>query len=145
MIEITNLSREFKQRNREIFAVDDVNLKIQEGSFINITGHSGSGKSTLLNLIAGLLKPTGGEVLINGTDISKLSDKEAALMRNRTIGYVMQGNAALSNLTVLENVCLPFYLYVRDENVSKRAEELLERVGIGSLKDAYPSQFREEN
>ena len=141
MIKTKNISRKFSQTGREIGAVRSADLNIEKGSLISITGHSGSGKSTLLNLIAGLLKPTEGEVLINGIDITKLSEEDLAVMRNSKIGYVMQGNAALSNLTVWENVCIPFHLYLREGDVEGRAKELLDRFGILALKDSYPSQL----
>ena len=138
-LEIRGLSRKFLQGEREFYALKDINLIVKQGDFINITGRSGSGKSTLLNLIAGLLAPTEGEVLWDGKSISRLSDEEASLFRNQQIGYVMQGNAALANLTVLENVNLPWQIYPREGEIRERALRLLEQVNILHLKDSYPS------
>ena len=138
-LEIRGLSRKFLQGEREFYALRDVNLIVKQGDFINITGRSGSGKSTLLNLIAGLLAPTEGEVLWDGKSISRLSDEEASFFRNQQIGYVMQGNAALANLTVLENICLPWQIYPREGEIRERALRLLEQVNIACLKDSHPS------
>ena len=140
-LEIHNLSRVFSHGEREFYALKDVNLVVGQGDFVNITGRSGSGKSTLLNLIAGLLTPTEGDVLWNAKTISRLSDEEASRFRNEQIGYVMQGNAALANLTVWENICLPWHLYFREGEVGERADKLLEKVGIAHLRNAYPSQL----
>ena len=140
-LEIRNLSRKFQQGERELYALKDLNLSVGQGDFINITGRSGSGKSTLLNLIAGLLRPTEGDILWNGKVVSQISDEESSRFRNDQIGYVMQGNAALANLTVWENVCLPWYIYPREGDVGARATKLLEQVGIAHLRDAYPSRL----
>ena len=140
-LEIRNLSRKFQQGEREFYALKDLNLSVGQGDFINITGRSGSGKSTLLNLIAGLLRPTEGDILWNGKVVSQISDEESSRFRNDQIGYVMQGNAALANLTVWENVCLPWYIYPREGDVGARATKLLEQVGIAHLRDAYPSRL----
>ena len=140
-LEIRNLSRVFSHGEREFYALKDVNLTVRQGDFITITGRSGSGKSTLLNLIAGLLVPTDGDILWNAKKISRTSDEEASQFRNEQIGYVMQGNAALANLTVWENVCLPRQLYPREGDVRERAERLLEKVGIAHLRNSYPAQL----
>lgn len=141
MLEIKGLGREFHQGDRKVWAVKDIDLTVSKGSFLSIVGRSGSGKSTLLNLIAGLLEPTVGEIVLDGSNMANLLDKEASLMRNSQIGYIVQGRSALGNLTVLENVCLPFYLFQRVGNAEKKALELIERVGISHLKNAYPAQL----
>ena len=140
-LEIRNLSRMFLCGGREFYALKNVNLTVRQGDLVSIVGRSGSGKSTLLNLIAGLLAPTEGDVLWNAKKISRLADEEASRLRNEQIGYVMQGNSALANLTVWENVCLPWQLYPREGRVGKHAEKLLERVGIAHLRDAYPARL----
>ena len=141
MLEIQGISKKFKQGERDFFALKDVNLLVEQGEFINITGRSGSGKSTLLNLIAGLLSPSSGKIVWNGKVISDLKDEEISLFRNEQIGYVMQGNSALSNLTVWENVCLPYLLYSRKGDITERAKKLLKQVGIEHLKNSYPAQL----
>jgi putative ABC transport system ATP-binding protein len=109
--------------------------------FVSVVGHSGGGKSTLLNMIAGLLKPTSGSVTIQDQDVFALSDEKGSFFRNSKIGYVPQGQGLLANLTVLENVCLPFYLFKREGDVIPKALSLLERMGIGSLAASYPRQL----
>lgn len=140
-LEIKGVSREFKQGGRQFFAVKDVDLTVPQGAFINITGRSGSGKSTLLNLIAGLLAPTSGQILLDGKDLVGLNDKEASRLRNEELGYIMQGYSALGNLTVWDNVRLPFYLFSHEGSIDERVESLLDRVGLLPLKDAYPSEL----
>ena len=141
MLEIRNLEKKFVQADREFWAAKDVNLSVSEGDFISIIGRSGSGKSTLLNMIAGLLEPTKGQILLDNKDITSLSDEEVSIYRNTDIGYIMQGKSLLKNLTVLDNVLLPYYLFSRDEDITKRALELLDQVGILHLKDTYPSKL----
>ncbi|WP_029320249.1 ABC transporter ATP-binding protein [Butyrivibrio sp. AE3004] len=140
-LEIRGLEKKFIQGNREIYAVRDAGLFVPGGSFISIIGRSGSGKSTLLNLIAGLLEPSGGTIVLNTREIARLSDEEASYLRNSEIGYIMQGKSLLKNLTVLDNVRLPFYLFNREGDDTERARQLLDRVGILHLENAYPSSL----
>lgn len=140
-LEIKGLRKEF-QRGQTVFdAVKDVNMSIEAGDFISIIGRSGSGKSTLLNLIAGLLLPTEGEVLIDGQNIYRLKDREVSYLRNSRFGYIAQGQSVLPNLTVLDNIRLPFYFFTRQGDAKRQAEELLAQVGIAHLADSYPSRL----
>ncbi len=139
--EIRNLSRTFARGKRKFTAVDSANLKIHSGEFISITGDSGSGKSTLLNLIAGLLLPTSGEIIIDGEHIENGSEERLADIRNEMIGYIPQGQSLLSNLTVIDNVRLPHYLSKRDGNPDEKARKLLDHLGIGELADCYPASL----
>ena len=141
ILEIKNLRKEYKRKNELLLAVNDVNLSISEGEFATVMGHSGCGKSTLLNMVAGLLKPTSGEIFIDGNEIFKKSEKELALLRNETIGYVLQGQNILSNFTVLDNICMPAYLSPRKKVVKARALELLEEVGLKGMEEEYPSNL----
>lgn len=138
-LEIKNIKKEFKRGEKSFLAVNDVNLTITDKDFISIIGHSGSGKSTLLNLIAGLLNPSSGDILIDGKSIVGLNDKEISQIRNNKIGYILQGQSLLSNLTVLENIKLPFELMGNKGDASKYALELLEKIGISNLANSYPS------
>lgn len=140
-LEIKGLGKEFRQGDREVWAVKDINLSVPGGTFLSIVGRSGSGKSTLLNLIAGLLEPTEGDILLEGNSIVNLPDEQASLVRNSQIGYIMQGRSTLKTLNVLDNVRLPFYLAPREGEITQRAEQLLEQMGIGHLKQAYPAQL----
>lgn len=141
ILEIKNLRKEYKRKNELFLAVNDVNLSISEGEFVSVVGHSGCGKSTLLNMIAGLMKPTSGEIFIDGNEIFKKSEKELALLRNETIGYILQGQNLLSNFTVLDNICMPAYLSPRKKIVKARALELLEEVGLKGMEEEYPSNL----
>jgi putative ABC transport system ATP-binding protein len=141
LLEIKDLTKEYKRSNTTFSAVDHVNLSVSSDDFVSITGRSGSGKSTLLNLIAGLLKPTSGSINVDGQDILFLDNKGISLYRNAKIGYVPQGQSVLANLTVLDNIQLPFYLFERDGSVLARAQSLLEKVGIPHLAKSYPKQL----
>ena len=121
-------------------AVRGVSLNVERGEFVVITGRSGSGKTTLLNLIAGLTRPTSGQVLIDNVHLWSLSDQEQSLLRNRKMGFVFQFPSLLPALTALENVALPTLFGhtegKRDANV--RAAKLLEEVGLSDKLSAYP-------
>lgn len=141
MLELQNLTKEYKRGGRNFNAVDNANFTINAGEFISIIGRSGSGKSTLLNMCAGLINPTSGNVLFNGTDIYKFNDNQISLFRNEKIGFVPQGQSLLSNFTVLENVCIPWFLYKRSGNPAEYALSLLEKTGIAALADSYPKEL----
>jgi len=130
-----------KAKDRNVFlAVKETDITIESGVFTEITGRSGSGKSTLLNMLSGLLAPTSGKVLLDGTDVYALTDAERSRLRNGKIGVIPQGHTALSALTVLENVLLPCRMY-GEECYEDRAKELLSMVGISELFQAYPSEL----
>ena len=141
ILELTRLTKEYKRGERMFKAVNNVNLSVQRGDFISIIGRSGSGKSTLLNMSAGLLKPTGGAVLFDGQDISGLADKQISLLRNEKIGFVPQGQSLLANFTVLENICVPWFLFKREGEPAERALALLEKTGISHLAASYPKEL----
>lgn len=140
-LEVRNLSKEYERGDRRISAVKDVNLKVSSGDFVSIIGPSGSGKSTLLNLIAGLLLPTGGEILIDKKSVVFSSDAKASEFRNRVIGHIPQGSSLLANLSVLDNARLPYYLSEREGDPTEAVKELLEQLGIGSLSDSFPNSL----
>lgn len=112
-------------------AVEECDFLIPPGELTLIHGRSGSGKSTLLNMLAGILKPTGGHVFYDDTDICLMSDEDLARFRNLHIGYVPQGRSAVPSLNVLENVALPFALY--EEDGEEAAALMMERFGIADL------------
>ena len=142
MIELKNISKSFQTPRGTKTVLSDFSLSIRDGVFLGISGESGAGKSTLLSIIAGLQKPSSGKVLIDGTDIFSLSDKELSAFRNENIGFVSQEQSFLENLTVLENVALPALLSHK-QNLSKseiflRAKKLLSDFGIAELSEQYP-------
>ena len=142
MIELKNISKSFQTPRGTKTVLSDFSLSIRDGVFLGISGESGAGKSTLLSIITGLQKPSSGKVLIDGTDIFSLSDKELSAFRNENIGFVSQEQSFLENLTVLENVALPALLSHK-QNLSKseiflRAKKLLSNFGIAELSEQYP-------
>ncbi len=139
-IELRSLTRRLPSGGRELTILDDVDLAISAGEFVAVIGPSGSGKSTMLALMAGLDRPTSGEVLIDGEPIQGMSEDALALLRRKKIGFVFQSFQLLGNLTARENVLLPMELQgLRDANT--RAGELLVAVGLQDRGHHYPSQL----
>lgn len=136
LIEIKQLS--VKYRKHQI--LNSINLKIEENSFIGITGKSGSGKTTLLNLIGGLIKPFSGEILINGQDITKYNEAKLAEYRRKKIGFVFQSYNLMSELTVYENILLPIHLDKQKEDVNY-IHQIMQILDIVHLKEAYPDEL----
>lgn len=124
-------------------ALRDVSLTITEGEFIAVSGPSGSGKSTLLNLIGTLERPTSGRVVVDGVDVNTLKGNALADLRRAKIGFVFQLFNLLPASTALENVTLPLLPYRRglSFNLAKRAEELLEGIGLGERLNHLPGQL----
>ena len=137
-LEIKHLSKEYRRNGKSFYALNNVNFTISNGQFISIVGCSGSGKSTLLSIIAGLLSPSGGDVIIDGQSVCGLSDSEISGIRSTKIGYIPQGQSLLPNLTVLDNVCLPHSFTKQNDSVKDRAINLLKQFGIEELSDSYP-------
>ena len=131
ILSVENLSHEYKQGDNKLQILKGLNLKLEDGETLSIMGKSGSGKSTLLNLLAGLMKPTSGEVNILGSSFSKLSDKKRTKLRGRNLGVIFQQFHLLPHLTALENIS--FAGEINDiEDVLTKAKKLLERVGLSS-------------
>lgn len=122
--------------------LDRLRLQVPVGEYLAIMGESGSGKSTLLHLIAGLDRPDGGRVLIDGTDLATLDDDAVTRWRRASIGFVFQAFHVLPYLTVLQNVALPLDLLgLRDPSRQRRALELLEACGIATLAARYAREL----
>ena len=145
MIEAVNLNKSFITPRGRIDVLKDFSFSIEDGAFVGITGKSGAGKSTLLSIIAGLQKPDSGSLVINGTDLLSLDDKNLSLFRNQNIGFVSQEQSFLENFTVLDNVRLPGFLGNKkvDDGTAKaiteRANQLLGSLGIAHLAQNYPN------
>ena len=123
-------------------AVRPLDLELGPGSLTALTGRSGSGKSTLLSMLAGMLAPTSGTVLLDGADLYSLDERSRSRLRNAKIGLVPQGHTALRALSVLDNVLLPSVLYYsRRRPPRRRAESLLEAVGIAELARVGPHEL----
>jgi putative ABC transport system ATP-binding protein len=139
-IEVRGLGRDYRDGKQALTVLNDVDLLIEPHEFVAITGPSGSGKSTLLGLMAGLDRPTRGEVVIDGTTITSLSENALSAFRGRRIGFVFQTFQLIPTLTALENVRVPAEL-LGDAALARRASELLERVGLTDRARHYPSQL----
>jgi len=126
----------------EIRALDGVNLDIEPGEFLAIVGPSGSGKSTLLHQIGILDTPTSGTILLNGVDITKMSDRERSKTRNRELGFIFQYHHLLPDFNALENVMIPLLIRgVKPSRARKIAREMLEEVGLADREDHRPNQL----
>ena len=142
LMQIKGLNKVFTVGDEKITAVRDVSLDIEQGGFTSIVGHSGSGKTTLISIIGGILKPTSGEVLVDGIDICSLDDNGLSAYRSTKIGFMFQFASLLPILTAKENVLLPvLFSPVEQADTEKRALGYLEKVGIAEKANAYPSQL----
>ena len=140
MIEVRGLKKSIRNGNRTVEILKGIDLFIPGGQFVAIMGASGSGKSTLLGLLAGLDLPTEGDVLIDGVEISRLSEDKLAEVRGIKLGFVFQSYQLIPTLTALENVLLPYELNASG-NGRPRAIELLASVGLSERMDHYPVQL----
>lgn len=142
MIEINDVSKEYKLGNNKVVALSHINKKIKRGEFLGILGQSGSGKTTLSNIIAGLLAPSDGEVIVDGVSIWKLKDKEISNYRNKTLGFVFQSFNLIPGLTALENVMLPLlYSHKKSRERKELAKEALEIVGLKERMNHKPAEL----
>ena len=142
LIEVTDMYKIYNPGENEVRALDGVSLTVHEGEFVAIIGHSGSGKSTLMNMLGCLDVPTEGTYILNGKDVSDLSDNELSEIRNNYIGFIFQGFNLIQNLTAVENVELP--LIYRKVDKSKRrqlAAEALKMVGLESRMKHKPAEM----
>lgn len=143
MIKLQHVNKDY-QLDGEIFqALKDINLKIGDGESIAIIGPSGCGKSTLMHIIGLLDNPTNGKIVIQGKDISKLSDDELSKLRNEFVGFIFQQFNLINKLTVLENILLPT-IYSRTKlpyDPKNKAWELMRRFGIESKAKSYPNKL----
>lgn len=142
-IELRGVSKEYHIEETKIGAVRDVTLRIEKGEFVSIVGHSGSGKTTLLSIIGGILRPTSGLMLFEGTDVYGLSEDGISEYRAERVGYVFQFASLLPVLSARENVLLPtiFPRSGTDAGARKRADEYLALVGLADKVNTYPAQL----
>ncbi|MET0410827.1 MAG: ABC transporter ATP-binding protein [Polyangiaceae bacterium] len=139
-IEIRGLGRDYGQGSAKLTVLDGVDLTIEPGEFVAVTGPSGSGKSTLLGLMAGLDQPSRGSVRIDGTELTGMSEDKLASFRGRKIGFVFQSFQLIPTLTALENVRVPAEL-MGDFELAKTAGALLERMGLAGRQHHFPAQL----
>lgn len=138
MLEIENLSRHFGSRS----VLRQLSLRLNPGEYIAIVGESGVGKSTLLNLIAGLDRPDGGRLALDGIDYSSMDDDALTRVRREKMGFVFQAFHVLPHLTVGQNVALPLWLQGVDRHAAEGpAQQLLEAVGLGDRSASWPREL----
>ena len=142
LIEIRDMCKIYNPGENEVRALDHVDLKIHRNEFVAIIGQSGSGKSTLMNMLGCLDVPTSGTYILNGQDVSHLSDDELSDIRNKEIGFIFQGFNLIPGLTALENVELPLiYRGVGKKERMRLSETALEKVGLRNRMDHKPSEM----
>jgi putative ABC transport system ATP-binding protein len=139
MLRCESLTQTYLSGGRELTVLQDIGFELENGGFLAIVGPSGSGKTTLLGLLAGLDRPKRGRVLLEGQDLSQLSEDQRARLRGEKVGFVFQSFHLIPTLTALENVQVP--LELRGEDARERAGELLERVGLSDRGHHYPAQL----
>ena len=139
-LQLTGLYKIYKEGDVETVALRGASLTVQPGEFVAITGRSGAGKSTLLTLIGGLATPSAGRVVIGGTDIARLNERERAAFRRAHIGVVYQADNLIPFLTAQENVMLPMQLASR-RSAAMRARDLLAEVGLAERRNHKPGQL----
>src|SRR5258708_36334192 len=140
LVQIRHLSKSYRRGSQRVAVLTDVNLSIASGDFVAMMGPSGSGKTTLLNLIAGIDKPDGGELLVAGEDITRLGETELAGWRARTVGFVFQFYNLMPVLTALENVELPLLLTSPSRAQPRSRAELMLELGGPSERVRPPSK-----
>lgn len=142
LIEIREMCKIYNPGENEVRALDHVNLTINRNEFVAIIGQSGSGKSTLMNMLGCLDVPTSGTYILNGQDVSGLTDDELSDIRNREIGFIFQGFNLIAGLTALENVELPLiYRGVGKKERMRLSRVALEKVGLKARMDHKPSEM----
>ncbi len=140
MIEAAQLRKEYLMGDSVVHALDGVDLHIEPGEFVSITGASGSGKSTLMHIMGCLDRPTSGMLRVAGETVSSLNDKQLARIRNEHIGFVFQTFNLINRTTAFDNVQVPL-IYTRQAFNKKAAREALERVGLGKRSKHRPSEM----
>lgn len=142
VIHIRNIIRNFQMGQEIVYVLKGIDLDIKRGEYVAIMGPSGSGKSTLMNLLGCLDTPTSGTYILNGSDVSQMSDDQLAEIRNKEIGFVFQTFNLLPRTTALENVALPMiYAGASKSERTKRAAEVLASVGLADRMDHKPNEL----
>ena len=142
LLELVNLSKSYVSETEEINPLRNINLKIYEGQFIAVVGRSGSGKTTLLNVMAGLDKPTSGDILIQGSNITAMDENALTEIRRTTIGFIFQSFGLLPLLSAFENVELPLRISGVDYNERfNRTKEALDIVGLNPRSNHRPYEL----
>jgi putative ABC transport system ATP-binding protein len=142
LVDVRKVTKKFKKGDQEIVPLQEADLIVGRGEFVSLMGASGSGKSTLLNLLAGIDRPTSGEIQVNGTEITRLSRTQLAGWRAANVGYVFQMHNLIPVLTAYENIELPLLLLrLSSAERRKRVEIAMEAVGLTDRAEHYPRQL----
>ncbi|MBO7582834.1 MAG: ABC transporter ATP-binding protein [Treponema sp.] len=142
VVRLENVVKTYSMGESEVHALQGISFKIEQGEFLSIMGPSGSGKSTCMNMIGCLDRPTSGLVEINGKETAKMTEKELAVLRNQTVGFVFQQYHLIASMNVLENVMLPLkYAHVEKAQRVERAKEALAAVGLGDRMKHRPHEL----
>ncbi len=140
MIHLRRLQKLYKMGSSVVRALDGVDLDIGAGEFVSLTGASGSGKSTMMHIIGCLDRPTSGEYLLDGAAVSKMNDRQLAVVRNRQIGFVFQTFNLINRTSAVDNVAVPL-IYGRKSSTRKASMAALERVGLANRASHKPSEL----
>ena len=142
LISLSGIQKRYELGEQVVYALRDINLQIQRGEYVALMGPSGSGKSTLMNIIGCLDTPTAGNYILNGKEVSRMTDSELSHIRNIEIGFVFQTFNLLSRLTALDNVALPLvYAGVSKKERTERAKAALNDVGLGDRMSHKPNEL----
>lgn len=139
LIEIRKLFKQFRQGSKIIKAVDNINLKIDKGDFVVVVGPSGCGKSTFMQLLGGLDRPTSGEIVVDGVDITKIKESQLTRLRQKTFGFIFQNYNLIPTLTALENVQVAIDKHSKSD--FDRAVQVLKQVGLVERINHLPSRL----
>ena len=141
ILSCSHINKSYSNGENRLVVLKDISLELKAGEIVSIMGSSGSGKSTLLNILGTLDLPDSGIVKINGKDISKISEKETASLRNKELGFVFQFHHLLPEFTAFENVLIPSLIRKKSQEVQSRALELFEFMGLTERMTHYPQQL----
>ena len=141
-LELKNICKTFGRGENEVNALKDINITIEKGELIAITGKSGCGKSTLLNIIGGLSLPSSGLYTFEGNKISSYNQDKLAYFRNRNIGFVVQSFALINDMTIFDNIALPLkYAGKKSFEINMRVKELTDKMDLSDKTSFFPSQL----
>lgn len=143
VLELKNITKEYKNRKKNILVLKDINYKFSKGKLYTISGKSGSGKTTIMNILGLLVEPSSGSILLYNNSIEKLSETKKARIRNENIGFIFQSFYLNENMTTLENVMLPSLIKGSEtkKEIIQRANNKLKEVDLGERMNHFPSEL----